>query len=662
MTDTIRYGEWPSPISAALVAGDAVTVSNVQVDGDVIWWLERRPEEAGRGVLVRCDPDGEPEDVTPDEFDVRTLVHEYGGGDFHVEGGVVWFANFDDQRLYRQRPGTDPEPITPDPAVDHGDRYADPTLTPDGETLYCVRERHHEGGSTDPTNELVMVPAAGGEPTVVASGHDFYSFPRVSPDGEHLAWTTWDHPNMPWDGTQLHVARIDGGYLTDERVVLGGDDESVFQPRWRAAEDGDIGLYAVSDRTGWWNLYRVPFEQIDAPSDPEPLCPIAAEFGVPQWGFDGSTYAFLDDGRIATIVGEGGRQRLHLLDPDGSLDAVDLPYEAFPRPSLRSTGTALAFVAAGPTTPPSVIRWTPGEEPTVIRRSFDVDVPEGYLPQPESIEFPTEGETAHAHYYPPQNPTVAAPDDKRPPLIVKCHGGPTGESLPTLSMGTAFWTSRGFAVVDVNYRGSSGFGRAYRERLYGEWGLVDVVDCVNAARYLGSEGLVDPDRQAIRGGSAGGYVTLCALAFHDAVDAGTSYYGVADLRALAEHTHKFESRYLDQLVGPLPDDADVYRERSPLHHADGIDVPALLLQGTEDAVVPPEQAREMVNALAETGVDHACVEFEDERHGFLRADTRKQALETELVFYGSVFGLDPNDDLDPLTLSANADVTTVTPE
>lgn len=640
---TTAYGEWPSPITTEMITSSGIEFAGVSVGEQAAWWLERRPAEDGRGVIVRQTDEDEAVDVTPPDYDVRTLVHEYGGGDFLVHEGTVWFANADDQRLYRH-PGDDPEPITPVPEIERGDRYADMTITPDGEHLYCVRERHT--GNEEPTNELVKIPADGSsDPAVVASGHDFYSFPRVHPDGSRLAWTAWDHPSMPWDETTLHVATIEeDGHLSDRRTVLGGDGggESIFQPAWSPAGE----LHAVSDRTGWWNLYRIENEE------PIALYPAEAEFGVPQWVFGLSTYAFLDDGRIVTLIGEQSTNRLGLLEPTtNELEFVDLPNDLFPCPSLDSDGEHVVFVAASPTQPECIVSWRPSEEAVILDRASELDFDSDYVSEPEHITYPTgDGETTvHAHYYPPQNPDVEAPTDERPPLVVRCHGGPTSETLPKLSISAQhgkppvqYFTTRGIAVVDVNYRGSTGYGRKYREQLDGEWGVVDTIDCVNAATYLTEQGRVDGDRLAIHGGSAGGYATLCALAFHDTFDTGVSYFGVADLEALARDTHKFESRYLDALVGPLPDAQETYRERSPVHHADGIRCPLLVLQGDEDPVVPPSQAKRMVDALAENGIPHAYVEFEGEQHGFRKTKSIQRAAETELAFYGQLFGFTPS--------------------
>jgi dipeptidyl aminopeptidase/acylaminoacyl peptidase len=681
------YGEWPSPLDAATVAADSLEFGHVALDGEVAYWLERRPEEDGRGVVVRAAPGESPTEVTPEDHDVRTLVHEYGGGDFAVRDGAVVYARFEDQRLYRTSAEATPSdaddattpaaadavPITPEPPTERGARYADVEFVPGEDRIYCVRERHYgEDAEAEAVNELVAVDLADSSaasdappaPEVVASGHDFHAFPRLSPDGDRLAWTTWDHPWMPWDGTELHVARVDDdGGLAAERTVMGGPEESVFQPEW--SPDGE--LYAVSDRTGWWNLYRLAGAADvgatgagsgnggagDAATvEPEPAREEATEYGTPQWVFGLSTYAFLDDGRIAAVRRDRDEQAFGLLDPaDGSFDERPAPVEEFQYPRLFADGDTLLAVGGGPTRPASVVRWSFGSDSDVLRRSFDVPVESGYLSDPEAVTVPTsDGETTHAYYYPPTNPDVEPPAGERPPLVTVVHGGPTSRTDPVLDLSIQFFTTRGFAVADVNYRGSTGYGRAYRDRLDGEWGVVDVADCVDAARHLAEEGLADPDRLAIRGGSAGGFATLAALAFHEAFDAGASYYGVADLRALAEHTHKFESRYLDGLVGPLPDAADVYEARSPAVHADRIDAPLLVLQGGEDRVVPPEQAERMVESLVESATPYAYVEFTEERHGFRRAAAREHALATELGFYAAAFDLTPPG-AEPLALS-----------
>jgi len=702
------YGEWPSPIAPEDVAEGGRGFADVRLADGRAYWLERRPSEGGRGVLCRTalgsgdreapeDGDGAVTELTPAEFDARTLVHQYGGGDFAVTGDTLVAASMDDQRLYRLPAdgSANPVPITPEPAEPLALRYADPSVAPDGETVYAVRERHVGPGADDePVNEIVRLPlrpesapSAGGDagaggdedraipdPTVVAAGSDFYAAPRPAPDGDRLAYLRWDHPNMPWDGTELVVADLDGsGEPVDgsQRVDLGGPNESVCSPAW--SPEGV--LHAVSDRTGWWNLYR-----IDG-GDAENLCPADAEFGVPMWTLGISTYAFLDDGRIATLYTEAGEPSLRLLDPaTAGLVDPDLPYSSFRPTSIRSDGDRVAFLGHRPDAPSAVVAWTPpdgdgadgaggaggsesdgaGGSTARLRESTDDPIDPAYVSTPRPVTLPTgdavgaDNAVAHAHYYPPHNPDVTPPEGELPPLVVTVHGGPTSRSDATLSASTQFLTTRGIAVLDVNYRGSTGYGRAYRDALDGEWGVRDTLDCVNGARYAADEGLADPDRLAISGGSAGGFAVLSALAFHDAFDAGASYYGVADLRALSEETHKFESRYLDGLVGPLPEADETYRERSPLTHAAGISAPLLLLQGGEDEVVPPAQAASMIDALVANETPYAYVEFPEERHGFRDADNIAQAHAVELAFYGEAFGFEPAGDLAGVALLVGA--------
>jgi dipeptidyl aminopeptidase/acylaminoacyl peptidase len=592
---------------------------------------------------VRRGADREITDVIPAGFNARTRVHEYGGGAYLAHGEAVFFSNFIDQRLYRVDGDGPPRPITPKPETPAGLRYADGRLTPDGHLLICVRERH---GAGEAVNEIVAVPAAGEEDEghTLVTGSDFYSFPRPSPDGTKLAWTSWDHPRMPWDGTELWVADLSAdGTLGEPQLIAGGHEESVFQPEW--SPDGT--LHFISDRSGWWNLYR------RAGDEDEALAPMDAEFGVPQWIFGISTYTFLPDGTIACAYASEGVGRLGLLRPGAEaiedLEATHLPADL---PCLRSRGSQLFYVGASPTEFAAVVSLdTETGELEVLARSIEQEIDRGYVSVPRSIEFPTENDlTAHALFYPPHNKDAEAPADERPPLVVSSHGGPTAAAGPELDARIQFWTSRGFAYVDVNYGGSTGYGREYRERLRGNWGIVDTQDCLNAARHLAEIGEADGGRLAIRGGSAGGYTTLCALAFHDLFDAGASYYGVAEAESLARDTHKFESRYLDGLFGPWPEAAEVFRERSPIYAADHISCPVILFQGLEDEVVPPAQAEEMVAALERNGIPYAYLAFEGEQHGFRRAETIRRVHEAELYFYAQIFGFEPSEQLEPVTI------------
>lgn len=645
MPTTAPYGSWASPISAELVSSAGVSLDELVVDGDAVHWLEGRPLEGGRQVLCRSIAGGAPRDQTSPEFNVRTRVHEYGGGSYTVHHGTLLFSNFGDQRLYRQDPDAEPRPITPEPATPAGLRYADATLDPDGAWLVCVRESH-EGPEV--VNQLVALPADGSAPPhVLADGRDFYASPRLDPSGRWLAWIEWDHPRMPWDGTECKLAAFDpssGRLEGDPSLVAGGPEESVAQPAW--SPDGV--LHFISDSSGWWNLYRA------GQAGAEPLAPMDAEFAMAQWTLDQSTYAFLADGTIACTYGRGPVWRLGLIEPGaGGVTPLDLPFVSYYPPRLRATASGrIATFAGSATQAAALITVDPATGAVqVVQRSQDPRLDPAYLSVPRPIEFPTEGgQTAHALYYPPTNPEFQAPDGELPPLLVTSHGGPTAQVIDQLSLAVQYYTSRGFAVVDVDYGGSTGYGRTYRQRLHGNWGVVDTEDCINAARHLADEGLADPKRLAIRGGSAGGYTTLCALTFHDVFAAGASYFGVADAESLARETHKFESRYLDGLIGPYPQTAELYRQRSPIHHTDLLSCPVILLQGLQDAVVPPDQAEQMASALDAKGIPHAYLAFEGEQHGFRRASSIRRSLEAELYFYSRILGFDLAEQVEPVAI------------
>ena len=638
----IPYGAWPSPITADRAAAGSVGLRETRAIGDATTWLERRPREQGRSVVVRSGPGAEPVDVTPPGVSVRTRVHEYGGGSYAVDGTTTYFVNLEDQRLYRQEVGGAPTAITPEPATPRGLRYADMNVSPDGRWIASVHERHQGEGM--PVNELVVIAADGSAMSTLASGRDFYAFPRWSPDGSRIAFIAWDFPRMPWDGTELMVVDVaSDGSAGPSRAVAGGERESIFQPAW--GPDGSLTF--VSDRTGWWNLYRE-----GADGELTNLTPMSAEFAVPMWNFGYSSYAFLSDGRIVCTYRERGVHHIALLDPaTRELLDLDLPYETF-EPAVSVSGQRLAFVAGGPTTPTQVVSLDFSTRAVeVLRESDVVDFDPEYLSVPEPIEFPTtDGQTAFAHYYPPTNPVAVAPDGERPPLLVNVHGGPTSEADPELHLEVQFFTSRGFAYAEVNYRGSTGYGRAFRESLYGRWGVVDVDDAVAAARYLVGGGLADPDRLLIAGGSAGGWTTLCALTFRGVFATGSSYFGVSDLEPFAETTHKFESKYLDLLVGPWPEAAELWAERSPVRHAEQLSRPLLILQGDEDEVVPPAQSEEIVRALRRRGLPYAYLLFEGEQHGFRKMESISRGLSAELTFYGKILGFEPADRLPPLEI------------
>ena len=622
----LPYGSWPTPVTSELVVRAARAPAGVAFDGDCVWWSESRPEEAGRTAVLCRAADGSVTEVLPAPWNARTAVHEYGGGEWWVRGGVLWFADWATQQLHRVGPDGVPVPLTPGPAVPRGLRYADGDVSPDGSTLLCVQEEHPVGGG-EAVNTIVRLYAGlPSGPAVVVRGADFVSDPRWSPDGAAFCWLEWDHPDMPWDATRLVVDR--GGQRT---IVAGGDErESICQPQW--APDGS--LWFSGDRTGFWSLYRWTSE-----AGTEAMVDLGRDIGFPQWAFGESCYAFLDDGRVAFVYVEAGLDRLAIRLADGRVETLDLPFTLVE--SLRADGSRLAFVGASPTTEPHVVAveidGASASPPAAIVAPRDLDIDPAWYSVPEPIEFPTAGgAVAHALYYPPRHPEVGGPDGERPPLIVAIHGGPTAAARAMLRLSYQYWTTRGFGVVDVNYRGSTGYGREYRNLLRGQWGVVDVEDCAAVCRYLVTRGDVDAERLCIRGGSAGGFTTLAALAFQDVFSAGASHFGVADLGALARETHKFESRYLDGLVGPWPEARDVYEARSPIFHVDTIDRPLVVFQGLEDEVVPPNQAEMIVDAVRAKGVPVAYVAFEGEQHGFRQAANIRAALDGELSFYSQV--------------------------
>jgi dipeptidyl aminopeptidase/acylaminoacyl peptidase len=640
MSPELRTGSWPTPVTSELVVRAAARLGEVVVDRDDVWWSESRPTEGGRSVIVRRSADGTVSDVLPAPWNARTRVHEYGGGAWTVADGTLWFTEFSDQQLYRLDAGSDsPVAVTPEPPVRAGVRHADLRVDSSGiarSGVTAVRETHAEGDRpADVVNELVRVSPDGTE--VLVSGPDFVSDLRLAPDGSTLAWLQWNHPDMPWDAAQLIVRLADGA----EAVVAGGPGESVVQPVW----DPDGSLWFLCDRTDFWSLYRWR-----PGGEAELVLDVGSDIAGPQWVFGQSRFALLADGRIAFAYGRDGADRLAVLEPDGSVRELDLPFGVFRY--ITAQGTSVVCVAGSPSSEPVVLRVdVDGGEPETLRPARDLGQDPAWFSRPEHVTFPTPDDgtgidVAHALVYPPTNPQATAPDGDLPPLLVVVHGGPTGGATPVLNLDVQYWTSRGFCVADVDYRGSVGYGRRYRDALQGRWGVVDLDDVVACARYLADSGRVDPARMAIRGGSAGGYTTLAALTMRPGVfTAGASHYGVADLGALAAETHKFESRYLDGLVAPRdsdagPSGADVYAERSPINHVDGLDTPLAVFQGAEDEVVPPDQAEVIVAALREKGVPHAYLLFPGEQHGFRKAENIRAALDGELSFYAQVWGFD----------------------
>ncbi len=626
------YGTWTSPITAEMLISGGSSITEVVPDGDSVWWAESRPSEGGRIAIMRWH-NGDTREVTPPEANVRTLMHEYGGGAWWAGNGTLWYVDYADQRLRSLTPGQSPQLLTPEPASSRALRYADMRPTADGHWLIAVAERH--GVSSDdapaamPENLIMAIATDGSERCIeLATGSDFYGSPCVSPDGKSLAWVEWQHPNMPWDDSTLMLATLDVSAeniaVHNAAIVAGGQDESIVEPSW--SPDGT--LHYLSDRSDLWQLYAHGREKA--------VLSVDGEIGYPPWVHGLMRYGFDAKGIPLAAFFKGGIDHLPGFPEDTSFFSV------------RYSGDRLAFACASWTRESAV--YFDGQWVSTPRK---LPLSDEFLPAPEVISFPTgkdNEDIAHALYYAPANPDYQAAADEKPPLIVLAHGGPTSAARSQISLAQRFWTSRGFAVVDVNYRGSSGFGRAYRKKLEGQWGIADVRDCVAVAEFLVARGDVDAQRLIIRGGSAGGFTVLSALAFHDTFTAGTSLYGVADLEALANDTHKFESRYLDSLIGAWPEDAEVYAQRSPINHLEGFSAPMIVMQGSEDKIVPPNQSRMIVDALDARKLPVAYLEYEGEQHGFRQASTIINAIRSELCFYGRVFGFEPQGETVPVEI------------
>lgn len=632
------YGAWKSPITTDLIVTESIGLGRIALDGADTYWAEVRPSEKGRNIIVRRTADGHVADVTPDQFSVGTAVHEYGARGYTVADGIVYFSNFDDQRLYLHRPKEKPRPITREGPL----RYAGMVVDQSRGRIVCVREDHTIAGA-EPVNSIVGVDTNGEtEATVLVSGNDFYANPRPSPDGTALAWLTWNHPNMPWDGTELWVASVDDdGSLGAATLVAGGMPEAIAQPEW--SPDGT--LYFLSDISGWWNLYRWRHHAV------EPVLAMDAEFAKTYWWVGMSAYGLESASSLVCSYGRHGVWRLGRIDLESRrLDPLDIPYTAMGWGDLRVAPGRVVFEAGSPVKPNSVLELNlVTGDLAILQVAITAEIDANYLSIPEPVEFPTENElTAHAFYYPPKNPDYIAPPGEKPLLLVTCHGGPTGAATMELDLWTQYWTSRGVAVLDVNYGGSTGYGRDYRERLIGEWGVVDVNDSINGARYLVARGDADEHRLAISGGSAGGYTALAAMTFRNVFKAGASHFGVSDLEALLDGIHKFDTHSLHGLIGPYPLYRKRYVERSPINYVEQLSCPVIFFQGLDDKIVPAEQSEMMFTVLRDKGVPTAYITFEGEQHGFVRSENIKRALEAELYFYSRLFGFELADPVEPV--------------
>ena len=633
------FGSWKSPINSELIVSKTVGLGGVASEGNNIYWLESRPTEKGRNVLVKLSRDGKVEDVTPQPFNIRSRVHEYGGGAYLIADDTVYFSNYQDGRVYQQQIGKSPEVITPESAM----RYADFVLDQPRNRLICVAEDHTKTDS-EAVNSIVAISLATGGSTTLVTGNDFYTSPRISPDGKQLAFISWDHPNMPWDSSYLRLGNIaQDGSIEDIEIVAGGEAESICEPKW--SPDGR--LYFSSDLSDWWNIYLR-----NTDGSIECLHPMSAEFAYPHWVFGLSTYTFINAELIFCAYSENGSWHLATINTvTKQFTKIKTEYTNISTVKTSSDGQAL-FIAGSPSQPTAVVKLnlkTKSRE--ILKTAGTLNIDSAYLSMPEAIAFPTANNlTAYAWYYPPQNKDYTAPEGELPPVFVKSHGGPTAAASVNLSLRIQYWTSRGFGYLDVNYGGSIGYGRQYRQRLENNWGIVDIDDCVNAAQYLVDQGLADGERLVISGSSAGGYTTLAALTFRDTFKAGASYYGISDLEILATDTHKFESRYLDRLVGKYPEAKEIYQARSPIHYTEQLSCPVIFFQGLEDKVVPPNQAEMMVEAIKQKGIPVAYITFADEGHGFRQADNIKKAIDSEFYFYSRVFGFEPADDLEVIDI------------
>lgn len=596
--EAAHFGTWDSPITSEMLTKGARRFGNIAIENETVYWTELRPDENGRTLIVT-----EKGDVTPPDYCVRTRVNEYGGLAFTVRGKTLYFVNDSDQRIYVQ----EGEKVTP--LTQEGPRYGDLLATSYG--LIAVEEKGQD-------QRLALIDYTTGQVTALASGHDFYSSPVISPDGKKLAWLTWDLPNMPWDGTEVWTADFEGK-VTHVRKVAGGESESIFEPAWSPKGV----LHYVSDKTGWWNLYRETGEKS------EPVYPLEAEFGLPQWVFGMSTYGFLGEDILCTYFQEG-KWNLSLLTQQGH---KVLPTRGEYHTQIRCGKKCAAYLSSSPGEGPSVVCLSGGKEISLAKTPRPFDDTE-YFSVPQPIAFPSRGgRVAYAYYYPPKNKDFKGKPGEYPPLIVRSHGGPTAQTLGAFSLAIQFWTSRGFAYLDVNYGGSTGYGRPFRDSLNGNWGVVDVQDCEAGALYCVKQGWADPKKLIITGESAGGYTTLAALAFGKTFTLGSSLFGVSDLEALAVHTHKFESRYLDQLVGPYPERKDLYYARSPINFPDKIHVPVIFFQGREDKIVPLDQAEKMYEVLRARGLKTKLIIYDGEQHGFRKASSIKNCYDEALQFF-----------------------------
>lgn len=616
------FGTWPSSISSKIVASAAPKISCIKSYNEQLFWVESRPQESGRNVIVCQDKEGKTKDLLPEPYSHSSRVHEYGGMAYTLLDNTIYFVNASDQRIYQ----IDIASGYAKAITEQGPRFADLAIDSTNNRLIAVCEQHNDNG--EPENFLagISLDKANQKLQRLASGADFYAYPRISPNGQKLCWIEWNHPNMPWDCTQLYCAD-NQIILSNQNMVAGADNnEAIFQPQWSP----DNQLYYVSDRNNWWNIYS---------AENGIVLDMPAEFATPLWQFGMSTYDFIDSNTIACLWTQQGTWHCGFLNiASGTLSTIDCPYKSMQ--AACCLNGKLYMIAGAPNIADEVVAVSKRDFIESVYSPACLNVESDNLAMPESISFPTANkERVQAFFYAPNHSQYAGMENELPPVITICHGGPTGATDCGLNLKIQYWTNRGFAVVDINYRGSTGFGRDYRNALNDAWGVADVEDTQHAVNYLIAQNKVDADRCIVRGSSAGGYTVLAALTFTDTFKAGASLYGIGNLETLASDTHKFESRYLDKLVGPYPEQQEIYQHRSPINHIDQLNCPVIFLQGLEDKVVPPNQAEMMVSSLEKKGIPVVYVKFPDEGHGFRKSENIVRAMEAELTFYSDVFNL-----------------------
>jgi len=612
---TAEFGTWDSPIKASMVAQNNITFQDLVLDNNNIYWSEMRPSENGRYVIVKQTNDLNQQDMLPPGYNARNRVHEYGGASFTVKNDIIYFINYKDQKIYELKPQQMPRAITPE-----GTRFADMHVTPFG--IIAVAESHT--GNNPPENYIAQINIDSGKVSKIASGYDFYAGIAISHDYQHIAWICWNQPNMPWDNNQLWIANLsDNGIISPKQVDPDTPNQSFFQPQWR----DDNKLFVVSDKSNWWNIYSIYNLKMS------PVFEVESEIGLPQWVFNMSTWGFYNNKIICTFS-DKGIGKLFEYD-NAKLSEIKLPFTSYSQ--IRSNNTNLVMLAGSSNKPTMLIKLDHHYKYNVLQTSSQLEISTDYLSQPEHIEFnTTDGRKAYAYFYPPKNKEYQSIPGSLPPLIVQSHGGPTASANANLNLKIQYWTSRGFAFADVNYAGSTGYGREYRKSLEGKWGIYDIDDCSSFAKYLYEHHKVDKNKLAITGGSAGGYTTLAALTFTDTFHVGASHYGVSDLEALAKETHKFEAKYLDKLIGLYPEEKSLYQARAPINHIEKLSAPVIFFQGAEDKIVPPSQAEAMYLALKNKNIKTSYFLFPEEQHGFRKSENIITALEEQRKFFLSI--------------------------